>query len=124
MFKFKEVNQCQNYQKKVYPDGTEVTFKDTVARQQIANLLITDTYTTTAKDFTAGTDGYCSVSGVVKSGYTLLGVIDLDANKTGFGLTTWHFNPGNSTVTAWIRPLVNLTGLTITFKILYIKNLS
>ena len=89
---------------------------------EIDTLFTTATFTSTPKDFTAGTDGYCSVSGVLKSGYTLIGVIDLDANKTGFGLTTWHFNPGNSTVTAWLRPLVNLTGLTITFKILYVKN--
>lgn len=107
---------------KVYPDGTVVKLRDDTAREQIANLLITDTYTTTPKDFTAGTDGYCSVSGVSKSGYTMLGVIDIDANKTGFGLTTWHYSPG--AVTAWIRPLVNLTGLTITFKVLFIKNLS
>lgn len=105
-------------------DGHGNILKDMAKSADIANLLITDTFTTEAKNYTAGTDGYCSVSGVIKSDYTLLGVIDLDANKTGFGLTTWHFNPGNSTVTAWIRPLVNITGLTITFKILYIKDLS
>lgn len=105
---------------------------DSVAEQlgdasgKLAALLITDTFTTEAKNFTAGTDGYCSIAGVNKNGYTMLGIIDLDANKTGFGLTTWHSNPGGTSgsVTAWIRPLVNITGLTITFKILYIKNLS
>ena len=103
-------------------DGHGNILKNMAKSADIANLLITDTFTTEAKNFTAGTDGYCSVSGLSKSGYTILGVIDLDANKTGFGLTTWHCTPG--AVTAWIRPLVNITGLTITFKILYIKDLS
>lgn len=101
--------------------GDSVAEQLTTAKNQIADLLITDTFTTEAKNFTAGTDGYCSVSGINKDGYTILGVIDLDANKTGFGLTTW--NCTSYSATAWIRPLVKITGLTITFKILYIKNL-
>lgn len=103
-------------------DGHGNILKDMAKSADIANLLITDTFTTEAKNFTAGTDGYCSVSGLGKNGYTILGVIDLDANKTGFGLTTWHCT--SNAATAWIRPLVNITGLTITFKILYIKDLS
>lgn len=103
-------------------DGHGNILADMAKSADIADLLITDTFTTEAKNFTAGTDGYCSVSGLSKDGYTILGVIDLDANKTGFGLTTWHCT--SYAVTAWIRPLVNITGLTITFKILYIKNLS
>ena len=102
-------------------DGHGNILKDMAKNSDIAALLITDTFTTEAKNFTAGTDGYCSVSGMNKDGYTILGVIDLDANKTGFGLTTWHYT--SDSATAWNRPLVNITGLTITFKILYIKNL-
>ena len=103
-------------------DGHGNILNDMAKSADIADLLITDTFATEAKNFTAGTDGYCSVSGLSKNGYTILGVIDLDANKTGFGLTTWHCT--SYSATAWIRPLVDITGLTITFKILYIKNLS
>ena len=105
-------------------DGHGNILKDMAKSADIADLLITDTYTTTPKDFTAGTNGYCTASGVSKSGYTVLGIVDLDANKSGFGLTTWHLDIGQGSAVAWIRPFVNLTGLTITFKVLYIKNLS
>ena len=100
--------------------GATVAAQISKLNDEIGALLITDTFTSAPKDFTAGTDGYCSVSGLNKSGYTMLGVIDIDTNKTGFDLTTWHCTPG--AVTAWLRPFVNLTGLTITFKILYVKN--
>lgn len=58
--------------KKVYPDGTEVTYKDTVAREQIAALEnikvanVSATMTVSTADVTA-IGGYRSVSSTSKS---------------------------------------------------------